>query len=227
MRLAVLFSGGKDSTYALYKAIQEGHEIKYLVTVFPKDTSSWMFHYPCVELTKLQAEVIGIKQIIAETSGEKEKELTDLKVILEEIKNEIEGIVSGAIASTYQKNRIDKLCREFGLRSITPLWNKPPEQLLKEEIESGLEIIISGVSAEGFDKSWIGRKLDKNCIDDLIELNRKYKINISGEGGEFETFVLDAPIFKKKIKLLNSEILWDAKTNSGYLDVKDALLVSK
>lgn len=103
MRLAVLFSGGKDSTYATLLAMKEGHEIRYLVTMLPEKQDSWMFHWPAVELTELQAEAIGIKQIAQKTSGEKEKELEDLKNTLGKIKNEIDGVVSGAIASSYQK----------------------------------------------------------------------------------------------------------------------------
>src|SRR3972149_2443929 len=103
MKLAALFSGGKDSMYALYRMLQQGHDVKYLVTFKPQRTDSYMFHHPCVELTELQAEAIGIKQIMVSTSGVKEKELEDLENVLEKIKGEIDGIVSGALASNYQK----------------------------------------------------------------------------------------------------------------------------
>jgi len=226
MRLAALFSGGKDSTYALYKAIQE-YEIKYLVTIFPEREDSWMFHHPCIELTKLQAEAIGIKHITQTTEGEKEKELEDLKKVLEKIKDEIDGVVSGAVASKYQKSRIDRICKELRLKSVTPLWNKNSEELLKEEVSSGFEIIIAGVFAEGFDESWLGRKIDEKCIEDLKELNKKYGINLSGEGGEYESLVLFCPIFKKRIEILDSKNVWDDKTSSGYLVVKEAKLTDK
>lgn len=224
MKLASLISGGKDSLYATYLSMMRRHEIKYLVTMLPAKEDSWMFHYPCVELTKLQAESIGIKQIIQKTSGEKEKELEDLKKVLEEIKDEIDGIVSGAIASQYQKSRVDRICEELKLKSIAPLWQKNPEELLREEIESGFEIIVTGVFAEGFDKSWLGQKIDINTIEKLKKLNKMYGINISAEGGEYESFVYNAPFFKKKIEILDSKIVWDDKTNSGYLVVKNARL---
>jgi len=227
MRLAALISGGKDSLYATHLAIKEGHKIKYLVTVFPEREDSWMFHHPCIELTKLQAEALGIKQVIRKTKGEKERELEDLKVALMSVKDEIDGVVSGAIASTYQKSRIDKICKELKLKSLTPLWHADLEKLLKKEIESGFEVIMTGVSAEGFDKSWLGREIDLNAIEDLKKLNKKFGINLSGEGGEFESLVLDCPLFKKKIKILEFETVWDNKTNSGYIEVKDAKLLDK
>jgi ABC transporter with metal-binding/Fe-S-binding domain ATP-binding protein len=227
MRLATLWSGGKDSTYATYLALKRGHKIKYLVTMFPEKEDSWMFHYPCIKLTKLQAKALGIKQIIKKTKGEKEKEVKDLKIVLEEIKNEIDGVVSGAIASTYQKNRIDKICNELKLKTITPIWQKSPEEILRAQLNSGFKSVIVGVFAEGFDESWIGREIDENCIQDLKKLNEKYGIHMTFEGGEAESFVLDCPIFKKKIKILKSEMIWDKKTSSGYLIVKKASLIPK
>jgi len=227
MRLASLMSGGKDSIYALYKLMKEGHEIKYLITIFSEHQDSWMFHYPCIELTKLQAESLGIKQIIKKTKGEKEKELKDLKDALVSIKDEIDGIVTGALYSDYQKTRIEKICKELGLKCLSPLWHSDLEKMLKEEIKSGFEIVITGVAAEGLDKSWLGKKIDLSLIEKLKELNKKFGINIGAEGGEFETLVLDCPIFRKKIKILDSSVVWDNNTNSGYLKVKNAILVEK
>ena len=225
MRLAALFSGGKDSTYAMYKLMKEGHEIKYLITIFSERQDSWMFHYPCIELTKLQSEALGIKQIIKKTKGEKEKELKDLKDVLISVKDEIDGIVTGALYSDYQKTRIEKICKELGLKCLSPLWHSDLEKMLKEEIDLGFEIVITGVAAEGLDKSWLGRKIDFDLIEKLKELNKKFGINIGAEGGEFETLVIDCPIFKKKIKILESDSIWDDKTNSGYLKIKDATIV--
>jgi len=224
MKLVSLWSGGKDSAYATYLALKEGHEIKALVTIFPEKEDSWMFHYPCIQLTKLQAKAIGIKQIVKKTKGEKEKELEDLKKVLWKIKK-IDGIVSGAIASNYQKSRIDKICNELGLKHLSPLWQENQEKVLEEEIRAGFEIVITGAFAEGFNKSWLGRKIDDKAIKELLELNKKFGISVSGEGGEYESFVKYCPLFKKKIEILNSEIYWDSKTNSGYLIPKKAKLV--
>jgi len=226
MQTAALWSGGKDSSYATYLAMKQGHKIKYLITMFPEREDSWMFHYPCIELTRLQSESMGIKQITQKTKGEKEKELEDLKKALGKI-NDVDGIVSGALASNYQKTRVDKICKELGLESIAPLWHKDQEKVLREEIKTGFEIIITGVFADGFDKKWIGRKIDEKTVDELVELNKKYGISIAGEGGEYESFVVNCPLFKKRIEILKSEICWDDKTGSGYLIVKEARLAEE
>ncbi len=226
MKLAVLLSGGKDSTYALYKMMKEGHEIKFLVTIFPKNIDSYMFHRPCIELTRLQAEAMGIPHITQTTEGEKEKELDDLKLALTKIKDQIDGVVTGAIASQYQKTRIDRLCEELGLKSFSPLWQQDPETLLREQA-AVLETIFTAVASEGFDKNWIGKVLDEGAIKSLKSLNSSYGVHMSGEGGEFETLVLDAPMFKKKIKILESEGVWDKETSSGYMVAKRAVLVDK
>jgi predicted ATP pyrophosphatase (TIGR00289 family) len=223
MRVAALVTGGKDSALALCKAMNEGHSVAYLVTMIPKRQDSWMFHYPNIHLSNLFAEAVGIPHVKAETSGEKEAELEDLKKTLAHL--DIEGVISGAIASQYQKNRIDKICKELGLKSITPLWHQNPKELLEELLALKTETIIVGVYAHGFTQEWIGRKIDRATINALEELNRKYQVSLVGEGGEYETLVLDAPFFKKKIKLVEMEKVWEKE--SGCLQVRKAVLVAK
>ncbi len=223
MKVAALVSGGKDSLYATYLASKE-NEIEYLITVSPESEESWMFHFPCVELTKLQAKAMGVKHIFRKVGG---NELVEFKKIIEGIKDEIEGLVSGVIQSNYQKKMIEEICKSFDLKGIHPLWNRKQEEVVKEEIENGFEIIITGVSAEGLDESWLGKKLDLKNFEKLKEISRKYGINVAGEGGEFETFVLDCPLFKKKIEILEFKKFWDKRTRSGYLIAKDVRLISK
>ena len=182
-----------------------------------------MFHFPNIHLTDLFAEAVGIPLVKAETTGIKETELEDLKKLLATL--DIEGVVSGAISSQYQKKRIDKICHELNLKSIAPLWQEDPLQLLKEIIGLNFEVIIVGVYAYGFDESWLGRKIDPSTVDSLLDLNRKFGISLVGEGGEYETLVLDAPYFKKRIQLLRVEKVW--KGDSGYLLVKEARLANK
>ncbi len=227
MQVAVLFSGGKDSTFATHVVLEQGWEVKYLVTIIPERKDSWMFHHPCIELTKLQAKAIGIKQITKKTSGEKEKELEDLIAAIKPIIGEIDAVISGAVLSRYQKDRIDAVCKELGVKSITPLWHKNEERLLREEIDAGFEIIITGVATAGMDESWLGRKIDEKCIEDLKDLHEKYGINIIFEGGEAETFVADAPFFNKRIELGNIKKIWDENTASGYLICENAKLIDK
>jgi len=223
MHVAALVTGGKDSALALYRALKQGNEVRYLVTMLPQREDSWMFHFPNIHLTDLFAEAVGIPIVKAETTGIKEKELKDLKNLLATL--DIEGVVSGAISSRYQKERIDKICQELSLMSIAPLWQEDPIRLIKEIIRLNFEVIIVGAYALGFDQSWLGRKINSKTLEDLVELNKKYEISLVGEGGEYETLVIDAPFFRKRIRLLQVEKFWE--NHSGYLLVEKANLIVK
>ncbi|MEM7820975.1 MAG: diphthine--ammonia ligase [Candidatus Aenigmatarchaeota archaeon] len=211
MRLAALFSGGKDSTYATLLANRAGHDIKYLVTVHSINPDSWMWHTAAIEITKMQARAAGIPLVIVKTSGEKENELEELRASLKEL--DIEGVVAGAVASEYQKKRIEKVCKELGLKVLTPLWGLNPVSILNKMLDENFEIIFSAVSAAGLDRSWLGKRIERKTIDELVKLNKKYGIHISGEGGEYETLVLSCPLFS--INLPKHRTIWDEKTNSG------------
>ena len=223
MRVAVLVTGGKDSALSLYRVLEHDYEVKYLMSMLPQREDSWMFHFPNIHLTDLFAEAVGIPLVKAETTGIKETELEDLKKLLATL--DIEGVVSGAISSHYQKKRIGKICHELNLSSIAPLWQEDPLKLLKEIVGLNFEVIIVGVYAYGFNESWLGRKIDSSTVDSLLDLNREFRISLVGEGGEYETLVLDAPYFRRRIQLLRVEKNWE--DDSGYLLVKEARLVDK
>ncbi|MFQ6065570.1 MAG: TIGR00289 family protein [Candidatus Bathyarchaeia archaeon] len=223
MRVAALVTGGKDSALALHRAQEQDYEVTYLVTMLPQRQDSWMFHSVNIHLTDLFAEAVGIPLVRGETSGIRDLELKDLKDLLAAL--DVEGIVSGAILSRYQKERIDRICRELNLKSVAPLWLENPTKLLKEMVSLNFETIIVGVYAYGFDESWLGRMIDSAAIQDLAGLNKKYQVSLVGEGGEYETLVLDARFFRKRIKLLQVEKIWEGQ--SGHLLVKKAELVNK
>lgn len=226
MKVAVLFSGGKDSTMAYYKAREDGHEVKYLVSLISDNPASYMFHVANIHITELSAEALGVPLIRKVTKGIKEEELEDLTTVLRDLKNKgIECIYSGALHSVYQKSRIDSICEELGLKSYAPLWHRDPEEYMKEVIELGFEVIITSVSAEGLDESWLGRKIDSAVLEDIIALNKKYGMHIAFEGGEAETLVLNGPVFNKKIEITESEVIWER--DSGYFLIKDAVLIDK
>ena len=226
MKLGVLFSGGKDSTYALLKANEIGNVV-CLITVVSKNKESYMFHTPNIEITKLQAEALGLPLIQAMSEGKKEEELQDLKKAIKEAKERfgIEGVVSGAIESAYQSERVKRICNELGLQCFNPLWKKDQEELLKEIVHNKFKVIISGVFAYPLDEKWLGKELDESVIKELVKIREKYKISPSGEGGEIETTVLDAPFFKKRIEVLDFET--KAENNSGVFIIKNARLVEK
>jgi len=223
MKVAALCSGGKDSTFALWLAMKQGHEVGRLVAMIPGREDSFMFHYPNIHLIDQFAECVGLPLLKAETSGERGQELVDLKNVLHGL--DVEGIVSGAIASNYQRGHIDRICEELGLASLAPLWGREPVELIQEMFRTGFEIIITSVAAQGLDSDWLGRKLDEKALQELGKLRERYGVNPSGEGGEYESMVLDAPFFKSKIEVIEAEKIW--RSISGYYLIKKARLVRK
>jgi asparagine synthase (glutamine-hydrolysing) len=203
MKFGVLFSGGKDSTYSAWLAKRRGHELACLITIFSENKDSYMFHTPLIELTKKQAELMNLPIIIGKTKGEKEKELDDLEELIKNAvkKYKINGIVTGAVASNYQAERIKKICDKLGIKCLNPIWGVNQVKLLEELIKNKFEIIIIGVAAYPLNEKWIGRKIDAGYIKEIAELQRKYRINPNGEGGETESLVLNCPLFKKKLKI--------------------------
>lgn len=182
-----------------------------------------MYHVPNIELTRLQAQATGFSHIIRYSSGIKEEEVKDLEAAVQPL--DIDSIVSGAVASEYQRSRVALVSERLGLRSINPLWHTDPLIYLKDMIKRNFNIIFTGVYALGFNKNWLGRRLDESALEELVELNKNYGVDLSGEGGEYETLVLDAPFFKIMIKIIKSEKIWEK--DSGYLDVKSAKLIEK
>jgi ABC transporter with metal-binding/Fe-S-binding domain ATP-binding protein len=226
MKLAALFSGGKDSCLALHRAA-EYHEIACIVTLIPENRESYMFHTVNIELTEMQAKAMGIPIIQKRTAGEKEKELIDLKKALEEAieRFAIQGVVTGAIRSIYQASRIQRICNELGLICFNPLWLHDDMELLKRIIAQGFDTIITGVFAYPLSEEFLGKRIDERVIEELRVLKEKYKISAAGEGGELETFVVDAPLFKKRIEVVRADKRY--KNNVGVFEIKEARLIEK
>lgn len=203
MKLGVLFSGGKDSVYSMYLEKQKGNKISCLMSVFSENKESYMFHIPNIDKVKKQSKVLEIPLITQKTKGKKEDELKDLvKIIKKAItKYKIEGIVTGALHSDYQASRIQKICDDLKIKCINPLWHKDEISYLNELIKNKFEVIVVGVAAYPLNQSWLGRKIDDNFVKEVKLLKDKYKIHPAGEGGEFETFVLNCPMFKKPLKI--------------------------
>jgi ABC transporter with metal-binding/Fe-S-binding domain ATP-binding protein len=211
MRLASLFSGGKDSAYASRLASMEG-DLAYLVTVRPRREDSWMFHTVNLHLVPLLAEAQGIELVAVESSGEKEAELGDLRRALGEL--DVDGLVTGAIASSYQKERVDAICDDLGLAHVSPLWGRSSPELLDEIIEAGMEVVVTAVAAMGLDESWLGRALDGDVARELKELSLRHGFDVCGEGGEMETLILDAPWFGKRLEIVEARNEWDGVRGS-------------
>lgn len=217
MKLGVLFSGGKDSVHSAWLMKKEGHKLSCLISIFSKNQDSYMFHTPAIELTKKQAELMKLPILIQETEGEKEIELNDLENVLKKAKEDfqIEGIVSGAIESNYQKERIEKICKKLNLECFSPLWKKNQIEILENLVQEKFRIVISAVAGYPLDKSWIGREIDSKFIEEMKSLRKKYKLNPSGEGGEFESLVLDCPLFSEKLDVKIIEIIGEKNSWRG------------
>ncbi len=226
MNLGVLFSGGKDSCLALDK-VREKEGVSCLITMASRNPESYMFHTPNIELTGLQAKAMGIPQIYRETEGKKEAEIGDMRDAVRDAveRYHIQGLVSGAIASEYQASRVRLVCTDLGLQSLNPIWHADQIALLREVVDRGYQVIISGVFAYPMGKEWLGRTIDAAMIAELEELEQSYRINPSGEGGEIETTVLDTPFFRQRIEVRESST--DFRLDSGTLRIERAVLVGK
>ncbi len=225
-KLACLFSGGKDSILALHIMQNMNYKISCLVTINSKNKDSYMYHTPTMNLVDLQAQSLEIPLIKVSTKGEKETELSALKKALQIAKKRynINGVVTGALYSTYQRDRVEKISDELGLKVFSPLWHKLQAEEVNELINLGIKAIITKVAASGLNKDFLGKTLSKELLQRLNSL--PVKINIAGEGGEYETSVLDCPLFKKKIEITESEIKMENEF-TGELIAKKAKLVNK
>ena len=212
MKLAALFSGGKDSTYAIHLAKKLSHSVDVLLTLYPHSDESHLLHHPNIKFTTLQSESMGIPQLIEEIpSVENETEFKKLEKLINLAKENysIEGIVHGGILSEFQKDNFTLICKKNHLEIISPLWNKDPESYMKELLDENFEYIISTVSSDGLDDSWLGQIIDKNGLAKLQKLQKKFSFNLNFEGGEAETFVTNCPLFEKHLLIQDSTTVWD------------------
>ena len=223
MRVAVLFSGGKDSTYAAYVAMQRGWDVTRLLSIVPEDRDSMLFHVPNLHLTPLLAEAMGLPLLQESASAGEAGELEALRRIFR--RADADGVVVGAIASDYQHQRVNQAAAEAGLRVFAPLWRHDPRRLVRDYLAAGMEIVFSSVSAEGLDASWLGRRWDDGVVEDLLRLQDTRGVHPCGEGGEFETLVLDGPMFSKRVRIKRATPDWQG--SAGVWRVTEARLEPK
>ena len=225
MKLASLFSGGKDSVYAIHKAKLAGHQIVCLITVFPKSNESHLLHHPNLIWTKLQSKSMKIPQLTSSlNSDDIEEELSTLRNLLKMAKNKykIDGIVHGGISSNFQKQKFEKICSTLNLIPLGPLWNLSPIEYMNNLIDSKFIFIITSVTSDGLDDKWLGTPITKNHLAILEKLSLKFDFNLNFEGGEAETFVLNCPLFSNPIKINKNKKSWDGYR--GRFEIVDAEL---
>ena len=211
MKLAVLYSGGKDSSLALHRVLEAGHEVRCLLNIVSENRDSFMFHKQDLELYRVQVDRIGIPLISVETKGEKEKELDDLRELIGKVKDEVEGVVVGGIASSYQGTRVKKICEEMGLEFVAPILDIDSVELWEELIREGFEVVMIKIACEGISKDWLGRVIDSEALEELKELSKKYKFRLDFEGGEAESCVLNCPEYSSRI-----DIEFDVESEGKY-----------
>ncbi len=203
MKVCVLYSGGKDSNLALLKAVEE-HEVSCLLSLKPESEESEVFHYPNVDLTELQAKALDMPLVRVRCPNDERGSLKALKEGLKRAKKMgAEGVVTGAIRSTYQATRFQRVCDELNLWCFNPLWLRDEVSILREIVELGFQTVF--VRVAGLNERFLGRTIDVKVIEELERL--KNYVNPAGEGGEYETLVLYMPLFKGRIEILESEVL--------------------
>lgn len=224
MKLAALFSGGKDSTYAIYLAKKQGHEITCLLSVFPESDESHLLHHPNLKWTSLQSESMSIPQITIQSGSNTDTELIALENILRKSQDQyhIDGMIHGGINSQFQKDIFENLCSKLNLKSVSPLWGTEPKQYLENLLTDNFNFIITSVSSGGLDDSWLGKKIEKDEIQRLEYLSKKFGFNLNFEGGEAETFVINCPLFSHPIEILKGKKFWDGYR--GRFEILDARL---
>lgn len=228
MKLAALFSGGKDSTFAIFKAKKAGHDIACLITMHPAGDDSALFHYPNSHVTKYLSEAMGIPVLDLAASGtDRQAETHALSQAVAEARSlyRIEGVLSGGIASVFQKTAFEQVCREHGVAPVAPLWGAEPEKYMNELLDSGFAIMVVGVSAMGLEKEWLGRTIDREALLRLMQLSKKHGFNLTFEGGEAETLVLDCPLYSRRLAVKNARARWDGQR--GIFEILEAELVHK
>ena len=227
MKVAIMYSGGKDSTYALWHAIKEKWDIKALISVKPKDTEAYLYHYATVEHTPLIAKAVGIPHILlnCNVNGPKE-EASILEPVFSKL--DIDAVLLGGVG--LQKTQIREIgltAERFGIRAIVPHRGMDHLELFKEIINSGFDVRITQVASYGLGPEWLGRKINIDALTELKILSEQYGFHIGFEGGYADTFVCDAPFYSRKIEFGETKKVWDPTTYSGYLVVKNAKLVPK
>ncbi|ORZ05425.1 protein E01A2.5 [Absidia repens] len=249
MKVLGLVSGGKDSAYNMMQCVAHGHEIVALANLKPPtaagkdELDSYMyqtvghdaihFYADCMELPLYRRDITG--QPIAQESEytlTHNDETEDLFFLLKEILEkhpDIKGVSVGAILSNYQRVRVEHVCERLGLTSLAYLWERNQKELLAEMVDAGVNAILIKVAAMGLKSSHLGKTLEQ-MYPELCSLNDKYDLHICGEGGEYETFTLDCPLFKKRIVLDETEVVIhsdDAFAPVGYLRLKKCHLEDK
>jgi len=207
----------------------QGWKVEGLITIHITNDDSMMFQIPNTSIAGLQAHSMGVPWLPILSDGKQEEEITDLKngingltnvydaferivfdtkvidfpdnLLLQSANLEIDALVVGALRSDYQKTRIERMCEQLGIISYCPLWHHQPKGHMQSLVEHGFDVRIVSVSTDGLGEEWLGKKITQQSLEDLTRISTKYRFNLDGEGGEFETIVVDAPHMSQSIEV--------------------------
>lgn len=212
------WSGGKDSCLACFRAIQQGYRVKYLLNFISRESKRGCFHGLEARLLKFQADLIGIPLVQKEVSPDMKKYEEEFKAGVNELRGKTIGtMVFGDIYLEEHENWIERVCKDLKINAFEPLWNNPPETLIDEFIRLGFKAIIVSCKADIMGKEFLGRFVDKDLVKELKERN----ICPCGEKGEFHTLVVDGPIFKRPIKIVEAEaVVKESFWKHWFLDIR-------
>ncbi|CAD8175095.1 unnamed protein product [Paramecium pentaurelia] len=251
MKFLALVSGGKDSIFNIIRCIQEGHELVLLVNLYPKnigkEADSFMYQSvgtniidaisQALDKPLLKREIVGKPKVtnLDYQSNKEEREgdeVEDLFLVLKEAQSlypNIKGVSSGAIASTYQKLRVEDCCQRLGLISLAYLWNQDQFSLLDQMLQNNMNIILIKIAALGLTEKHLGKSIQE-LYEHFKGIHEKFGFHPCGEGGEFESFVLDCPLYKKRIQINESEVICHENNSVApvfYLLIKSYSLIEK
>ena len=212
------WSGGKDSCLACYRAIQQGYDVKLLLNFVSRESKRGCFHGIEGRLLKFQADLIGIPLAQKEVSPDMQKYEEEFKAAVTELRGEdIGSMVFGDIYLLEHESWIERVCADLNINALEPLWNNSPESIIDEFLKAGFKAIIVSCKADIMGKEFLGRYIDKGLVEEL----KKRDICPCGEKGEYHTLVVDGPIFKRPIKIVEAEpVIKESFWKHWFLDIK-------
>ena len=199
MRVIALLSGGKDSVSAVEVARSFGWDVVAALVLKPKEDDAWMFHTPNLQLVTGVADCLDLPLMEVPVRSGQAEEVEDLEQALRDAKAryQLDGLISGALASEYQRTRLDLVGHRTGLRTFAPLWHKDPKAYMHALLGDSWDVRFSRTAAEGVPQSWCGQRLTPSKVDAMLA--HKARPHVAGEGGEYETLVLDCPAYRSRI----------------------------
>ncbi len=226
MKVAILYSGGKDSTFAVDYAKEKGWQIEYLLSIKPTRTDCFLFHFATVEHTSVIAEILGLKHHLLGCSvADPEQEA---KIVEEFVKkNPVDAVVLGGTGlQMTQIKSIQKALMPYGIEVFATHAGLEHDEVMREMLKKGYRFMITQFAVEGLGAEWLGQELTKENMEKLFELSKRYGFHAGGEGGHFDTFTIDGPIFSKRIEVIESDKVMEDKY-SGHLVIKKLNVVDK